>query len=448
MKVAVTGGSGLLGTVVLRKLAADRSITGIVSLDLRPPVVASKKVTVVRADVTDPDFARHLEGCDALVHLAFIVVSWAPREVMQAINVEGSKNVIRAAAKAGIKTIVYTSSVAAYGVVDGHPKPIVEETPRVHQTRFAYAANKFEVEAFLDGFEKEHEDIAISRLRPAIVLGARVDNPLGRAFAARVLVDSGAPPMPYVWDEDVAAAALLCLKKRARGAFNVVADDPLAAAELARIGGLRHVRVPFPLLHAVGRLQPVIQALGGKPLFDPAWVDEPLPELVYSSEKAKRELGWAPKYPTTADIMRRVGETAHGRTDPRLVVFMRLSALAAARMPPQVDTFRGNVHLEVTGPGGGDWTLQVGDGMVLIKPGIPRPPTSVISLKASTFLELLAGRQSSATLEFTGKMRVEGEPIGTMLLAGFSTMLKVAAEPKGPRGWPARRLMEWMARPS
>ncbi|MCU1277537.1 MAG: NAD-dependent epimerase/dehydratase, partial [bacterium] len=140
MRIAVTGAAGQLGTVVLRRLAVERGVTAIRSLDLRPPAVASGKLEHVRADVRDPAFARFLDGCDALVHLAFIVTGAPPRPVFDAINVAGSRNVIEAAVKVGIKKIVYTSSVAAYGVVHGHPRPIVETTPRVHQPAFPYSA--------------------------------------------------------------------------------------------------------------------------------------------------------------------------------------------------------------------------------------------------------------------------------------------------------------------
>jgi UDP-glucose 4-epimerase len=445
MKVAVTGGSGLLGTAVLRRLAADRTITGIVSLDRRPPVVASKKVHAVTADIQDPGFARHLTGCSALIHLAFILADWAPRSVMQAVNVEGSQNVFRAAAQAGVQNVAYASSIAAYGVVPGHPDPIVEDTPRRRQDDFTYAANKFDVEAILDGFEADHPEMTIARLRPGIVLGARVDNPLGKAFGRRIFLDNGAPPLPYVWDEDVAAAAVLAIKKGARGAFNLVASDPRPAAELARESGLRLVRVPRALGVAAARMEPVILALGGKPAFDRAWLEIPVPELYYSSEKAKRDLGWAPRYPTTTDVLRRVGETARGVESPRIAVFMRFAALGAARQPPREERFDGDIHLELTGPGGADYTLRFTGGRLRIEPGMPRPPISVISLRAATFTDLLAGREAAPTLEMTGKVRVEGEPVGTMLLAGLATMLKLAAEDPGARGFPARGLLRWMA---
>src|SRR5262249_40573734 len=154
MKVAVTGGSGQLGSLVLGRLIDDRKVKQIVSLDLVPPSLASGKLSFALDDVRGPDLARHFQGCDALVHLAFVVMQHMDRGVRHGINVAGSRNVFRAAQAAGIKQFCYASSIAAYGVVAGHPVPIVEDTPRRYEPDFAYAANKFEVEAWLDQFEK------------------------------------------------------------------------------------------------------------------------------------------------------------------------------------------------------------------------------------------------------------------------------------------------------
>lgn len=223
MKIAVTGASGELGTLVLRRLAALPEVEEIVALDLRPPMVASPKIRAFQADVRDPEIGRHFEGIDALVHLAFLVTQWAPREEMESVNVGGSKNVFTAAARAGISTIVYSSSIAAYGVVRGHPVPIVEDTPRRFQQAFAYSATKFQVEAFLDDFEKEQPALRIARLRPAILAGARMEHELGRSIDSGLFPDLGGATAPFVWDDDVAEAVVLCLKQRAHGAFNLVA---------------------------------------------------------------------------------------------------------------------------------------------------------------------------------------------------------------------------------
>src|SRR4051812_30400889 len=122
-KVAVTGGSGELGTWVVRKLCADRTVGEVISLDVQPPATVSSKLRAVRADVRDPEIGRHFAGCDAVIHLAFIVGGWRPRAEFDDINVEGSKNVFRAAIAAGAKQLVYTSSIAAYGVTPGHALP-------------------------------------------------------------------------------------------------------------------------------------------------------------------------------------------------------------------------------------------------------------------------------------------------------------------------------------
>jgi nucleoside-diphosphate-sugar epimerase len=140
VRVAITGGSGQLGTLVLRRLADDRAVKEIIALDLRPSLIVSGKLRDLRADIRDPSFGEHLRGCDALIHLAFLVAKRGPRALQDEVNVAGSANVFRAAIGAGVKRIVYASSVAAYGVVPGLPVPVTEDTPRTRQAEFWYAS--------------------------------------------------------------------------------------------------------------------------------------------------------------------------------------------------------------------------------------------------------------------------------------------------------------------
>jgi nucleoside-diphosphate-sugar epimerase len=108
-----------------------------------------------------------------------------------------------------------------------------------------------------------------------------------------------------VWDEDVADAAMLAMKQRARGAFNVSADELLPPIELARRTGLRPLVVPKKVALAIARLSPWLAHTGLLDAMDPAWVETGDAVLVPSSEKAKRELGWAPKYPTAVAVIER-----------------------------------------------------------------------------------------------------------------------------------------------
>lgn len=427
MRIAVTGAAGQLGTVVLRRLAAERGVTAIRSLDLRPPAVASARLEHVRADVRDPAFARFLDGCDALVHLAFIVTGAPPRAVFDAINVAGTKNVLSAAVAVGIDKIVYTSSVAAYGVVHGHPRPIVETTPRVHQPAFAYSACKWEVEAWLDQFEPAHPGVAVARLRPSIVIGAPTVHAHGAMLARRAIVDVAAP-LPLVWDEDVADAVALALRQGARGAFNITAEPAATARQLADACGLRLVRIPRALIDLGAQLGSLATRLGLSEALDPAWLRISDVCMEMSAEKARRELGWKPRCPTPADVVKRfLAENSTGM-DRRLDLFMRLAQLGARRAvdDPAMHT-RGSVHLRLTGPGGGDVGFLLDGARIEVIREAPRPPSTVVSMKTATFYDLLAGRSDFNTAQMTGKVRVEGEALNAFVVQALVTRFRAEA---------------------
>src|SRR5215472_12044975 len=107
MRVVVAGGSGQLGTALVRRLAADRAVSEIVSVDAEPPAVVSTKLRAVSSDAQGEALARALEGADALVHL-------------------GSGNVIAHATAAGVKHLVHVAQGAPAGARGGatqqHPR--------------------------------------------------------------------------------------------------------------------------------------------------------------------------------------------------------------------------------------------------------------------------------------------------------------------------------------
>ncbi len=452
MRVAVTGGSGQLGTLILRRLADTRAVKEIVAIDLRPPLVVSSKLREVRADVRDPSLAQHLAACDAVIHLAFLVARRGRRELQDDVNVRGSANVFDAALQAGVRRILYASSVAAYGVVAGLPVPVVETTPRTRQAEFWYACAKFDVEARLDQLEAAHPELSVARFRPAILIGRRMDHQLGAAMRRGLFPDGGS--MPLVWDEDVADAFLLALKSGARGAFILAAEEPLPARDLARAAGLRRLRVPRGPLRA---LEAIATGLRLLPPADPGWLTAADFPLVYSSAKARAELGWKPRCPTAREVMRSYAENVPRRLDRRLAVFARLVDGASRREPPRADLagYEATVHLDLTGPGGGDLTLRARDGRVRLLRGAPPPDgpgprgaasqRAVVTLRAATLLDLLAGRADLAGAQLSGRLRVDGQALAGMLVSGLVESFRAAARLKGLRGLLARRLARWMA---
>ena len=443
MKIAVTGGSGQLGTLVLRRLIADKNIKEVLAIDLRPPAVAGAKIRMLRADIRQLNFAEYLHGCDILIHLAFVVTRYLPRPEFDAINIEGSKNVFRAAAAAGVKHIVYASSIAAYGTVPGHPNPIVETTPRHYHHAMPYAAAKYRVEEFLDEFETQHPNIIVTRFRPAILLGVYMEHPFGQTLRRRRIISRGDTPIPIVWDEDVAEAMMLAIRAGAHGAFNLAAETPLNAAELARIGKLQLPKLPQGLLLILVYASIPLTKLGISAAIDPAWLKEAKGVLIVSSEKARQELKWQPHCPAAADVIKKYVEIVPKQLDARLARFFRVLGLAARwqRPTPMQQQVSARIHLALTGATGGDLMLSLNRGRLSIEKRIPRPPTAVVRLSAATLLDLLAGRVDFTAALMTGKIHQEGEPTGMTALHSLVTTFRANTAQRGLRGWLARRLV-------
>jgi len=449
MRVAVTGGAGQLGTLVLRRLCADRTIADVRSLDLRPPLAVSPKLNAIQADVRDPGFARHLEGCDVLVHLAFLVAKRGKREMQVEVNVEGSKNVFRAALQAGVRRIVYASSVAAYGVVAGHPEPLVETSPRIRQPSFWYASAKYDVESFLDEVEAAHPEVAMVRFRPVILLGRRMDHVLGTALRRGILPDSGTIPLPVVWDEDVADAFVLAVKSEtARGAFNLAADEPLPSRQLARAAGLRTVTVPKFFRKTLAGVDALAARLGLVPPMDPGWLGGGEARMIVSGEKARRELGWKPRCAKAVEVVKRQVETVPRKLDRRLSLLFRAVDRASRREPPRPDLagYETTIHLELSGPDGGDVTLRANGGRLSVRKGAPRPADGAVFLPARLLLDLLTRKADFASAQLTGRIRTEGQGLASMVVGGMIGGFLAATKTPGFAGRAARALQRWMAK--
>src|SRR5690242_11715337 len=119
MKIAITGGSGLIGRAVI-ELALEQG-HGVVSIDRAQPVegAVQSHVTFVQADLTHySDFEQALRGCDALMHLAAIPSPRGyPDYEVHNNNVVGSYNALSAAARLGIARVCQASSINAIGGV-------------------------------------------------------------------------------------------------------------------------------------------------------------------------------------------------------------------------------------------------------------------------------------------------------------------------------------------
>ena len=124
-KALVTGATGFVGAAVARALLTEGwEVRALVRSGSDRRNVASLPVAQVVGDLTDAaSLERALEGCEAAFHVAADYRLWAPQpQELYRANVDGTGNLLDAAARAGVRRIVYTSSVATVGLpADGRP---------------------------------------------------------------------------------------------------------------------------------------------------------------------------------------------------------------------------------------------------------------------------------------------------------------------------------------
>ena len=302
LSVAVTGPTGDIGRALLRRLDADPLVTKVLGMARRPFDPSSQgleKTEYRQGDVLDRDAVEALAAeADVLVHLAFIIVGG--REETRSINLEGSRNVFQAAR--GVKRLVYTSSVAAYGFHSENPQPLTEDVPARGSDAHYYSAQKAELEATLrealDGADTE-----TYVLRPCIVAGgdalALVEafpSLLRRSPVGPVLPDPGTP-FQLVHTEDVALALAAAVRGEGEpGVYNLAGAGTISVTDLARAFGWRSLPVPRAGVAATA-------AVTGKlPLMPPqvSWLNALRVPVVMDTARAREQLGWEPQHDTQA----------------------------------------------------------------------------------------------------------------------------------------------------
>ncbi|WP_205697501.1 NAD-dependent epimerase/dehydratase family protein [Conexibacter sp. SYSU D00693] len=305
MRVAVTGATGNHGTALLRALAVDDGVEAIVGIARRvPDGPPPPKVTWHAADVSRDELTPAFHDCDAVVHLAWLIQPGRDEPTMRATNVEGSRRVFEAALAAGVRHVVYASSVGTYA-----PGPkdrrVDESHPHTGIPSSIYSRHKAAVEALLDELEPRNPDTRFVRIRPGLVFQRDAATQVRRLFAGpflpNALVRPGLlPVLPLpdglvvqcVHSDDVALAYRSALHRPgARGAFNIAAEPALPPGVLARALGTRHVSAPAGVVRALAsltfkaRLQPT----------EPGWFDMGMQVPVMDTSRAGRELGWEPR---------------------------------------------------------------------------------------------------------------------------------------------------------
>jgi nucleoside-diphosphate-sugar epimerase len=321
VKIAVTGATGNVGTSVIEALSADESVEEVVAIARRVPrTLPPPKVRWQRADVTESELEPLFAGAAAVIHLAWLIQPSRDERVTRRVNVEGSRRVFDATAKAGVPALVYASSVGAYS--PGPAGEAVDESWPVNgvQSSF-YARHKAETERLLDELEAAQPRLRVVRLRPGLCFKAGAATGIRRLFIGPLLPGAllrrqwlKVLPFPSglrtqaVHSDDVAQAYRLAALSGEHGAFNVAAEPVLDRATVARALGARAIPLPAAAVRAAAeaswrlRLQPT----------SPDWLDMGIGTPIMDTTRARELLGWEPRHTAEQALLELIDGIRHG----------------------------------------------------------------------------------------------------------------------------------------
>ncbi len=306
MKALVTGATGFLGSSVMRcLLTAGHEVRVLTRPNNDRRNLANFPIEICEGDLLDPpSLKKATTGCDSLFHVAADYRLWVPNpDTMNAINVKGTHDLMLAAAEAGIKQIVYTSSVAALGLnTDGSPAN--EDTPSTLATKTGYyKQSKFLAEQTVTNLVKQH-NLPIIIVNPSTPIGPCDVKPTP---TGRIVLDTLLGKMPAYINtglniahvDDIAQGHLLALQHGKIGERYILGGDNLSLLEILKtidqIIGKQTKRINLPanlMLPVAWSMERIAYLTKKEPRATTDSIRMAKKLMFFSSAKAQRELGY------------------------------------------------------------------------------------------------------------------------------------------------------------
>jgi len=300
MNILITGGTGFVGTALLKRLGQEEGCVSVAVLagertDHLPPTVG--KIVVPPLSGT-AEYGAALQGIDIVVHLAARVHVMQdavanPLEEFRKVNVTGTERLARQAAAAGVRRLVFMSSVKVNG--EGRRDAYCEEDPPAPAD--PYGISKWEAETVLADIAKE-TGLEVVCIRSPLVYGPGVK----ANFLNMLKVIAKGLPLPLA---SVVNQRSLIYVGNLADALTTCAKHPAAAGQTYLLSDGEDVSTPELIrrtakaLDAPARLFPVpsgCMCLAGKLVGKSDAVERLLGSLTVDSRKIRRELGWLPPF--------------------------------------------------------------------------------------------------------------------------------------------------------
>jgi dihydroflavonol-4-reductase len=310
MTTLVTGATGFVGAAVLRCLEeAGHNVRALVRPTSDRLNLSDVDCEIVTGDLTEPEsLKRAVRNCEAVFHVAADYRIWVPdREKMNRVNVQGTVDLILAAAAAGVSRIIYTSSVATLRLRDDGLPADEESHAELSDMIGAYKQSKFLAEREVKRLVAD-AGIPVIIVKPTAPFGPGDVKPTP---TGRMVVEAGAGRMPayvntglnVVHVDDVAEGHLAAYAKGAVGESYILGGENRTLQwileTVAELTGQRppRIRLPHWLLTPLAYIWEGVTRIrgSGEPMMTVDSVRMSRKLMYFSIEKARRELGYSPR---------------------------------------------------------------------------------------------------------------------------------------------------------
>jgi len=252
MKILVTGATGMVGAAIVHRLVQQHEVHALVRSENRARAILPAECRLVPGDVTDPSSLEGaVNGCELVFHAAGLPEQWLKDvSIFEKVNVQGTRNILEASRNAGVRRVVYTSTIDVFQA-DPHQsydESVIDPAPKgTYYERSKQKADRLAVSYLENGMD-------IVFLHPAGVYGPGPSTSPGiNDFVADLI--RGKIPMllpggfPVVFADDCAQGHIMAAMKAKAGDRFILSDAYYSLVELA---GIVH------RLHPIKRIPPVM----------------------------------------------------------------------------------------------------------------------------------------------------------------------------------------------
>ncbi len=306
--ILVTGATGHIGNVLVKELVERGEKVRVLILPGEDPApLAGLNIETVQGDVLDEGTLRHaMEGVQVVYHLAGIIsIMPGKDEMVYRVNVVGTRNILQACLEAGIKRLVYTSSIHAISrIPEG---TTIDETVPFDAARAAGEYDRTKAQASLEVLNAVRKGLDAVIVCPTGVIGPfdyRLSE-MGRVIldcirTRQAIFIDGA--YDFVDVRDVVKGQILACERGKSGESYILSGERVTVRQLidlvSEVSGVKvpRLRLPYWAAQAAAVFTPAYYRISGRKPRITSYSLETLRSNSYiSSAKARRELGYAPR---------------------------------------------------------------------------------------------------------------------------------------------------------